>query len=155
MILFILVIVYYVFVGLLLIPIICVYIMYRKIKSCDDIFLIMKQFKYISVIALVAVLFWLSMEVVEVGSHTPALFVIFDGLKGVVCFQILTFCIVYIDTYWVIKYVMANDETETIIESIKVSQVLTNVNAINVFMNHLSKGIFYIYPQYMIHVHIH
>ena len=145
-ILLILVIVYFVFVGLLLIPIIGVYIMYRKIKSCDDVFLVMKQFKYISSIALVAVIFWLSMEIIEVVSHryTTELFVIFDGLKGVVCFQILSFFIVMIDTCWVIKYVIINDEMNTLFQSIRVSQVLSNSNAIDVFMDHLSNGMLFI-----------
>jgi len=130
------------------IPVSVILILSRKLKHFNDVFLISKQFGYNVRVTLLGCTLVITGNIVKLlMDHYPG-YIIYSFIAGVLGIALIEIISVYINTYWVIKYVIdvytQNNQrsiTESRSASFTIKQILNNSKSINYFMVHLSKEI--------------
>ena len=142
-------IILFIFCGMSFIQMIAILYLYRKIKSFNDVFLIRKQLKLNSRNLLIGIGLWCIGQILWTFGNTEAVTVI-----STICLslglQYGTFGFVFVNTYWVLKHVISIKSRKNSIKrapmvnemhiEIVLKDILSNSNAMNVFMGHLSDG---------------
>ena len=110
---------------------------YYDVNSFDDVFLITAQYKRNGYIVTIAFILWFGLSMVNTAQHIIIIDIIIDMMLWI------PYPVVVLnDTYFVIKHVInkqSSNET-TITNSITVRTVLSNDEAIDIFMRHLFEG---------------
>ena len=139
----------------LLCPVILIVVLYKRVKSFDDVFLIIKQARYNAYLILFHVIIWVIIRVCYEVFEGRILIceLLFSGLLYLSYWWSFP-CFVLVNTYWVIKNVIhkqSRDKSVDNIKSIRVRTVLANEDATDIFMKHLADGMFI----YTVHVAIY
>ena len=152
----------------LIVPVFAIVMLYKQIIAFHDVFLIVKQFKLNSrFLCIGIILICISGSIQGIGSaktiETPE-YLAYIGEGGiVVAIQFMYMGFIWINTYWVLRSVIplfkhgavanAQNNDKDRFKNITVQRILNNEAAIDVFMTHLSDGMYVYYvsvPVYSI-----
>ena len=127
----------------IMIPIILMLGLYYRVRSFDDVFLIIKQCKHTGYIVIVHCTVTVSLaalyRIMVIESKESSLLEVMNDFGSWFGYPLY----ILNNTYWVIKNVIDKEvrSDNAVTENIKVKSVLGNEETIDIFMSHLSKGI--------------